>query len=51
MIDFIVNPTAGGKDGKKIKKALPKLEKKACRTWHRVRYTYDKTAFTSTNAN
>lgn len=27
MIDFIVNPTAGGKDGKKIKKALPKIEK------------------------
>lgn len=28
MIDFIVNPTAGGKDGKKIKKALPKIEKR-----------------------
>ncbi len=28
MIDFIVNPSAGGKDGKKIKKALPKLEKR-----------------------
>lgn len=27
MIDFIVNPTAGGKDGRKIKKALPKIEK------------------------
>lgn len=27
MIDFIVNPSAGGKDGKKIKKALPKIEK------------------------
>ena len=27
MLDFIVNPKAGGKDGKKIKKALPKLEK------------------------
>lgn len=26
MIDFIVNPSAGGKDGKKIKKALPKIE-------------------------
>ncbi len=26
MIDFIVNPSAGGRDGKKIKKALPKLE-------------------------
>ncbi len=28
MIDFIVNPTAGGRDGKKIKKALPKIEKR-----------------------
>lgn len=28
MIDFIINPKAGGKDGKKIKKALPKLEKR-----------------------
>lgn len=28
MIDFIVNPKAGGYDGKKIKKALPKLEKR-----------------------
>ncbi|MBQ8197434.1 MAG: diacylglycerol kinase family lipid kinase [Clostridia bacterium] len=28
MIDFIVNPTAGGKDGAKIKKALPKIEKR-----------------------
>ena len=27
MLDFIVNPSAGGKDGKKIKKALPKIEK------------------------
>jgi YegS/Rv2252/BmrU family lipid kinase len=26
MLDFIVNPSAGGKDGKKIKKALPKIE-------------------------
>ncbi len=28
MIDFIVNPSAGGKAGKKIKKALPKIEKR-----------------------
>ena len=28
MLDFIVNPTAGGKDGKKIKHALPKIEKR-----------------------
>ncbi len=28
MLNFIVNPSAGGKDGKKIKKALPKIEKK-----------------------
>lgn len=27
MLNFIVNPSAGGKDGKKIKKALPKIEK------------------------
>ena len=27
MLDFIVNPSAGGKDGKKIKRALPKIEK------------------------
>lgn len=27
MIDFIANPSAGGKDGKKVKKALPKIEK------------------------
>ena len=26
MLSFIVNPSAGGKDGTKIKKALPKLE-------------------------
>ncbi len=26
MIDFIVNPSAGGRDGKKIKKALPKIQ-------------------------
>ena len=28
MLDFIVNPSAGGKDGAKIKKALPKIEKR-----------------------
>lgn len=28
MLDFIVNPSAGGRDGKKIKRALPKLEKR-----------------------
>ena len=28
MLDFIVNPTAGGKDGAKIKRALPKIEKR-----------------------
>lgn len=28
MLDFIVNPKAGGVDGKKIKKAIPKLEEK-----------------------
>ncbi len=28
MLDFIVNPAAGGKDGTKIKRALPKLEKR-----------------------
>ena len=28
MLNFIINPSAGGKDGKKIKKALPKLEKR-----------------------
>lgn len=28
MIDFIINPKAGGNDGAKIKKALPKLEKR-----------------------
>jgi YegS/Rv2252/BmrU family lipid kinase len=28
MLNFIINPKAGGKDGKKIKKALPKLEKR-----------------------
>lgn len=27
MLDFIINPSAGGKDGKKIKKALPQIEK------------------------
>lgn len=27
MIDFLVNPTAGGKSGRKIKKAIPKLQK------------------------
>ena len=26
--NFIINPSAGGKDGKKIKKALPKIEKR-----------------------
>lgn len=28
MLDFIVNPAAGGKDGTKIKRALPKIEKR-----------------------
>lgn len=28
MLDFIVNPKAGGADGKKIKKAIPKLEER-----------------------
>lgn len=28
MIDFIVNPSAGGKDGQKVKRALPKIEKR-----------------------
>ncbi len=27
MLDFIVNPTAGGKAGKKIRKALPEIQK------------------------
>ena len=28
MLNFIINPKAGGKDGDKIKKAIPKLEKR-----------------------
>ena len=28
MLHFIINPSAGGKDGTKIKKALPKIEKR-----------------------
>jgi diacylglycerol kinase family enzyme len=28
MLNFVINPKAGGKDGKKIKKALPKIEKR-----------------------
>lgn len=28
MLNFIINPSAGGKDGAKIKKALPKIEKR-----------------------
>ena len=42
MIDFIVNPLAGGKDGKKIKKTLPKIEKYLVE--HNVNYTIHVTA-------
>ncbi|MBQ9485972.1 MAG: diacylglycerol kinase family lipid kinase [Clostridia bacterium] len=36
MIDFIINPLAGGKNGKKIKAAVPKIEK--ILTEHGVQY-------------